>query len=64
MCPVLGGGAIEDCIAIPETAVTAYIPDNTKRLPVMVSVIHGGLEKLECSRGGADFRNRPRSFVA
>ena len=44
--------------------VTAYIPDSTKRLPVMVSVIDGGLDKLECPRGGADFRNRPGGFVA
>ena len=59
MCPVLGGGAIEDCIAQPETA-ELYIPDSTKRLPVMVSVIGGGPDKLECSRGGPDFRNTRR----
>ena len=44
--------------------VTAYVPDSTKRLPATLSVIDSCLEKLECSRVGADFRNNPGGFVA
>ena len=65
MCPVLGGGCNRGLYCnTGNCRVKAYIPDSTKCLPVTVSVIDSGPEKLECSRGGADFRNRLGGFVA
>ena len=38
--------------------------NSTKRLLAKFSTIDKGPEKLECSRGSADFRSRPGDFVA
>ena len=57
--------ATKDCLAILGISESqpSYMLKGTQGLLVKLSAINRGPKKVECSRGGADFRNRPEGIV-